>query len=290
MKRLIQILLFLPFVFTYAQVELPKYQPDEQIIHHIGYSLSYNENHEQANWVAYELTENEVKGSVKRNDAFRSDPMISTGSAELSDYKGSGYDRGHLAPAADMKWSALAMSESFYMSNMSPQDPSFNRGIWKRLESQVRQWAMDNGSVYVATGGLLLNGLNTIGSSSVSVPKYYYKVVLDYQDSDYKAIGFLMPNAASKQNLQDFAVTIDNVELITGIDFFHSLPDGIENSVESTISVSKWTFSTSKQYKNTQKSIKSSSSTAAQCLGYTKKGSRCKRKTKDLSGYCYQHK
>ena len=227
-------------------------------------------------------------GSVKRNDSFRSDPMVRSGSAALSDYKGSGFDRGHLAPAADMKWSSTAMSESFFMSNMSPQDPSFNRGIWKKLESRVRDWAMDNGSVYVATGGVLSNGLNTIGSNGVSVPKYYYKVILDYKEPDYKAIGFLMPNSASKQSLQSFAVTVDNVERVTGIDFFHSLPDGIENSVEGNLDVSKWSFSKSKKYKNTKNSIKSSSS-ASQCLGFTKKGNRCKRKTKDLSGYCYQH-
>jgi len=228
-------ILFLTFVFSYAQVELPKLQPGERIIHHVGYSLSYNEIHEQANWVAYELTAAEVRGSIKRKDAFRSDPMISSGSSSISDYKGSGYDRGHLAPAGDMKWSSTAMSESFFMSNISPQDPSFNRGIWKRLESQVRQWAIDNGSVYIATGGVLSYGLNTIGSNGVSVPQYYYKVILDYQEPDIKGIGFIMPNTAGNQSLQGLAVTIDNVESVTGIDFFHSLPDDIENSVESTV-------------------------------------------------------
>lgn len=281
MKRLIRTLLFLPFVFTYAQVELPKYQPDEQIIHHMGYSLSYNENHEQANWVAYELTAGEVRGSVKRKDAFRSDPMISTGSASLPDYKGSGYDRGHLAPAGDMKWSTTAMSESFYMSNMSPQEPSFNRGIWKRLESQVRRWAIDNGSVYIATGGVLTDGLKTLGSNSVSVPQYYFKVILDYQEPDIKGIGFIIPNIAVKQSLQEFAVTIDNIEVSTGIDFFYSLPDNIENSVENTVDVSKWSF---KPYIGS-----SSGGTATQCLGNTKSGRRCRNKTNNELGYCFQH-
>ena len=123
--------------------------------------------------------------------------MISTGSASLPDYKGSGYDRGHLAPAGDMKWSTTAMSESFYMSNMSPQEPSFNRGIWNRLESQVRRWAIDNGSVYIATGGVLTDGLKTLGSNSVSVPQYYFKVILDYQEPDIKGIGFIIPNIAN---------------------------------------------------------------------------------------------
>ena len=116
-----------------AQIANPKPIIGEQIVNHLGYSLSYNEKNEQASWVAYELTADQVRGTVKRKDSFRSDPLIKTGSASLSDYKGSGYDRGHLAPAADMKWSTTAMSESFFMSNMSPQLPGFNRGIWKKL-------------------------------------------------------------------------------------------------------------------------------------------------------------
>ena len=125
------------FIYPQSQkFELPKTLSGEQIIYHTGYTLSYNEKHEQANWVAYELTAQELAGTVKRKDSFKSDPMVKSESASLADYRKSGYDRGHLIPAADMKWSTTAMSESFYMSNMSPQSPSFNRGIWKKLESQ----------------------------------------------------------------------------------------------------------------------------------------------------------
>ena len=116
---------------------LPSQQGNGQIVHHTNYTLQYNEEHEQASWVAYRLTGQQIQNpSTKRKDNFRSDPKVKTGSASLSDYKGSGYDRGHLAPAADFKWSATAMSESFYMSNMSPQVPSFNRGIWKNMKSR----------------------------------------------------------------------------------------------------------------------------------------------------------
>ena len=231
------------FVFTsliWGQIELPKQNNKDQVIHHLGYSISYNEIHEQPNWVAYELTSKEVAGPFKRKDRFRSDPNVKTESASLADYKGSGYDRGHLAPAADMKWSKEAMSESFFMSNMSPQKPGFNRGIWKKLESKVRKWAVDNDSIYIATGGVLNGKLQTIGPNQVSIPDYYYKVILDYSEPELKGIGFIIKNEKSSDPLSKFAVPIDEVEEMTGIDFFHSLPDAIENEIELKYDMKKW--------------------------------------------------
>ncbi len=249
-KRIIRILIIFSLTnLAFAQIELPKAKPGDMIIHHIGYFLSYNETHEQANWVAYELTLKEVNGTFKRTNDFRPDPMVKTGSASLADYKGSGYDRGHLAPAADMKWSLKAMSESFYTSNMSPQRPSFNRGIWKRLEEQVRKWAVNNKSVYIATGGVLTSGLIKIGPNQVSVPEKFYKVILDYQEPELKGIGFILPNKGSKEPLENYAITIDKVESMTGIDFFHKLPDEIEEEIESKVDLSRWDFSrTSTRY------------------------------------------
>ena len=127
--------------FLEGQIELPAPVAGEQQISHLGYTLSYNEKHEQASWVAYELTAGELRGTIARTDNFKADASVTTGSASLADYRGSGFDRGHLAPAADMKWSREVMSESFFMSNMSPQEPGFNRGIWKKLEGKVRDWA-----------------------------------------------------------------------------------------------------------------------------------------------------
>ena len=125
--------------------------------------------------MANQLTAKEVNGKYERSDNFRKDPHVSTESATLSDYKGSGYDRGHIIPAADMKWSPDAMSASFFMSNMSPQDPSFNRGIWKKLEEQVGKWALENSEIYIVTGPVLTDGpYQTIGVNKVAVPKYYY--------------------------------------------------------------------------------------------------------------------
>ncbi len=130
---------------------LPSHTSNHQIIEHSTYILEYNEKYEHAEWVIHLLTQDRVAGSFERTDNFRPDPKVITGSASLADYKGSGYDRGHLAPAADMKWSENVMSESFFMSNMSPQKPGFNRGIWKSLESIVRTWAIENDEIYIVT-------------------------------------------------------------------------------------------------------------------------------------------
>ena len=228
--------------FSYSQDLLPRSSVSSQIVHHNGFSLSYSETHEQPDWVYYVLSSSKVNGNYPRKDNFRVDKSILTGSAELNDYKGSGFDRGHLVPAADMKWSKLAMSESFYMSNISPQKPGFNRGIWKKLESHVRQWAIDNRRIYIVTGGILKGKLNSIGINAVSIPQYYYKVILDYSEPEIKGIGFILPNKKSNQNLQAYAVTIDQVEEVTGINFFYELPSKIEEEIESNFNLSKWNF------------------------------------------------
>ena len=224
-------------------LEIPADSFDGEIIRHIGYTLSYNEEYELANWVAYELTKEEVLGTEERGDDFREDKAVSTGSAKLKDYKSSGYDRGHLAPAADFKWSAEAMSDTFFLSNMAPQDPSFNRGVWGDLEAAVRTMAYDNGSIYVVTGPVLTDGpYKTIGDSKVAVPNYFYKVILDYTDPELKAIGFILPNEGSSASLSSFAVSVDEVEEMTGIDFFPALPDDQESELEKNFSTSKWSF------------------------------------------------
>ena len=225
------------------QLELPKSAPSDQIIHHSNYTLNYSEQHEQAKWVAYSLTSSQVYGSVGRTNDFRIDPKVKTGSASLSDYKGSGYDRGHLAPAGDMKSTYTAMSESFYMSNMSPQVPGFNREIWKKLEGTVRNWAVVNEKVYITTGAVLTASYPTIGINKVSIPEFYYKVVLDYEQPEIKGIGFILPNQKSNKSLQSWAVSIDEVERFTGIDFFHTLPDDIEEQIASDAAINKWSFS-----------------------------------------------
>ena len=228
---------------TIEGLELPSPVPGEQIITHTGYTLSYNEEYELPSYVAYELTKAEVLGGGDREDAFREDPDVRTGSAELSDYRGSGFDRGHMAPAADFKWSAEAMSDTFFLSNMAPQDPSFNRGIWADLEAVVRTMAYENESIYIVTGPVLTDGpYETIGDNEVAVPKRFYKVVLDYTDPDIKAIGFVLPNEGSDKALQSFAMSVDDVEEITGLDFYPRLPDDAEAMIESSFDTSDWSF------------------------------------------------
>ena len=176
--------------------------------------------------MAYVITREEIEsGHINRTDNFRSDPSIASGSASLKDYRGSGFDRGHLAPAGDMKWDQEAMSESFLMSNMSPQNPSFNRGIWKRLEEQVRSWAQEKDSLYVITGPVLEPIDSFIGENEVGVPGAYFKVLADLSPPDHSFIAFLIPNTGSSEDLDSYAVTVDSLEIITGYDFFASAPN-----------------------------------------------------------------
>ena len=227
-------------VVAIPHLEIPKPRLNELILTHKGYTLSYDKTFKQAVWVAYELTADETNAVVERKDNFVPDPLLKSGSSSNDDYKKSGYDKGHLAAAADMCYSLKTMQESFYLSNMSPQVPGFNRGIWSRLEDQVRQWAIDEKAVYIVTGGILTNGLPSIGENKVAVPQYFYKVILDYTEPDIKAIGFIIPNKSSQEPLQHYAVTIDSVEKVTNIDFFYQLPDDQEKMIESKIDINKW--------------------------------------------------
>jgi len=220
---------------------LPAPGYNDELIKHKAFTLCYSEKYEQAKWVAYCLTAEMVDNKAEeRTNNFRIDKDVTTGSASPEDYKKSGYDRGHLCPAGDMCWSAQAMSESFLMSNMSPQVPAFNRGIWKKLETDVREWAKKDNEIYIIAAGVLEDSLPTIGLDKVTVPRYYYKIILDYTLPEYKAIAFVMPNAGIKQSVFDFAVSIDSVEHLTGIDFFPALPDSLEDYLESHIDIEKW--------------------------------------------------
>lgn len=270
-----------------AHLEYPAVLPNEKIISHTGYSFVYSEEHEQAKWIAYELTKEETNSLYERTDKFLIDPMVSTGTAENSDYANSGYDRGHLAPAADMGWSAESMRESFYFSNMSPQLPGFNRGVWKRLEELMRSWALDNGAIYIVTGPVLVQGLPTIGGNRVSIPNEYYKVILDYTQPEIHAIGFILPNASSSSSLAAFAVSIDEVENKTGIDFFPALPDDQETKLEKEVCNSCWNWTVSKS--NSGSGSTKKQGTSVQCSGITKAGTRCKHMTYSENGRCFQH-
>lgn len=212
-----------------------------QIVDHEFYLLAYQESYEQAAWVAYQLSRDELSGPHRRKDVFREDGFVATGSAHPEDYRLSGFDRGHLAPAADFSFSEQAMEKSFYMSNISPQLPGFNRGIWKKLEEQVRAWAREYEQVIVITGPLFTTEEpKRIGENEVLVPDYFFKVLFEIDPPSYKMLAFLLKNQKSNRPLLDYAISVDSLEQFSGIDFFFHLPDSIENELEKKVSYEDW--------------------------------------------------
>jgi endonuclease G len=214
----------------------------KEVIEHEFYTLSYSEKHEQAEWVAYELKKKQLSHSNLERPYFIDDPEVESGSASWKNYKRSGYDKGHLCPAGDRRFSRKAFDETFYTSNISPQHNDFNAGIWNKLEQKTRYWAAKYDGVYVVTGGVLTNNLETIGNEDVSVPKYFYKILLDNSRGEYKVIAFLLPHEDSEKPLNLFVVPIDKIEKMTGIDFFPNLPDDIENRLEKSADYKGWSF------------------------------------------------
>ena len=212
-----------------------------QIIIHDHYTLSYSEHYEQAEWVAYILKNSTLNNNYKR-PFFIEDPKVKTQSAHWKNYKNSGFDKGHLCPAGDMKFSKEAFEDTFYTSNISPQRREFNNGIWNRLEQKTRYWAGKYGSVYVVTGGILIKKLKTIGTEKVAVPEFFYKVLLTKINGNYKMIAFIIPNQKSDKPLYEFVVATDAVEKQTGIDFFPQLDDKIENELEKSSDYKSWSF------------------------------------------------
>ncbi|GHB75986.1 hypothetical protein GCM10007390_32310 [Persicitalea jodogahamensis] len=220
---------------------LPAIGSNDQLVRRVGYTLKYVEKYELSAWVAYTLQQEQIDGKEERENEFMPDPAVESGTAVSSDYTRSGYDRGHLAPAADFKNSYQVMKETFYMSNICPQQPQFNRGIWLELEKMVRAWAYKYKKVYVVTGPVLQPGLPTIGRlNKVAIPRQFYKVVLYVNPPYVKGIAFLMDNKPSKEPLTKFVVPIDEVERLTGVDFFPKLPDSIEDKVEARSVAGEW--------------------------------------------------
>lgn len=210
------------------------------VVHHRYYSLSYADAFEQAEWVAYELRSEQLSNNDFDRPYFEMDPAVEEVSADWKNYKNSGYDRGHLCPAGDRRFSIEAFEETFLTSNISPQDHNFNSGVWNFLEQRVRQWAKKYDEVYVITGGVLRPGLKTIGYEKVAVPEAFYKIVLDESEGDYRAIAFLIPNKPTTISFYEFVVSIDEIESLTGIDFFAELPNDVEMELEANINDRSW--------------------------------------------------
>ncbi len=213
-----------------------------QVVHHEGYSLSYSEAHEQAEWVAYELKKSHLSNTNFKRPYFEVDKAVKTKAAHWRNYKQSGYDRGHLCPAGDRRYSKAAHDETFLTSNISPQKHDFNAGIWNRLEQKTRYWASKYDSVFVVTGGVLKGNMKTIGEERVAVPNQFYKVLIDTNADETKMLAFLIPHQESNEPLYNFVVSVDTIEALTGIDFFYELDDELENKLEASTDYKQWSF------------------------------------------------
>lgn len=211
----------------------------ETMLNYTGMTISFNPGLHIPNWVSWELTRDEAAGEEPRADKFSRDYDVA-GCADPSDYRNSGYDRGHMAPAADMKWDALAMKESFYMTNVCPQAKSLNTGAWKKLEEKCRQWAVRDSALVIVCGPVPSAPREYIGDNRVAVPERFFKVILAPYANPPRGIGFIMPNSRVEGGMQRAAVSIDEVERLTGHDFFSELPDSIEAAVESDCRFNYW--------------------------------------------------
>lgn len=223
--------------------EFPTSENCGELVKHKSISLMYCEQYEVPVWVSYILTKEEINSSEKleRYNNFKKDPLVKTGSAITSDYSKSGFDRGHLAPNADMNWDQESMEECFYMSNITPQKPEFNQGIWKNLEETVRKWAVKYDSLYIVTGPDL-NGIGEyIGKKNrIGVPKYFYKVILDAKGPQYAGIAFYFPNEKSEKSIYDYALSIRDLEKKLGCNFFSKLNPKLMDDVEEKLEIDEW--------------------------------------------------
>lgn len=227
---------------AHAQVWLPEEDTPSDVIQHSAITIGYSEQHEVPQWVAYVLRKEHLRDCFDRNDNFREDLRVRTGSALPTDYRSSGYDRGHIAPAGDMKWSKQAMEESFYMSNITPQSPGMNRGRWASLELLVRAWAKEGEETIIVSGPVLAENLPQIGSTGVSIPAEHFKVLLRSKGQQLDAIAFIMSQNPQATGLQAYALPVRTVEELTGLNFFPHLSRAQQDRIERSISWENWDF------------------------------------------------
>jgi endonuclease G len=278
---------------------LPSSSSPGKVIRRNAYTLQYNLQHKQADWALYQLTRSRTEGSVAVPENWRPDPETGPSPVQPADLQGSGYDRGLLVPAGDLKWSKTAAAEAHLMSNVSPMKSALRRGLWAELEALTRSWAAQNEEVYVVAGPVLKGTLAKAGKSSISAPEFFFKVILDNREPDLRAIAFILPNGPSKQPLMSYAVSIDKVEALTGLNLFPSLPDAVENALESKIDVAAWSVdkaaaasegsSGSPTAPGQKKLTGKAFIPAVLCKGITAEGKRCGRMTTNANGYCWEH-
>ena len=246
MLKYFKTFLFLLPLSIFSQEDLKyyeKYMPESscgEIIHYSNYSVSFCENIKMSEWTIYYSTKERLLGNLPRQNNYRQDSSLKDRDANLNFYVKSGYDRGHLVPASDMRYDEIAMSESFYMTNVVPQSPAFNRGIFRKLEKRFREWVNEFDSIVIITGFIksdikeYINGQirsDSPDSSLIPVPNLFYKVFFDIEEN--RAISFILPNGKSNSSdLLDYVVPIDSLERITGLDFFYKMPETIELLLE----------------------------------------------------------
>jgi endonuclease G len=228
---------YLPEAYRYYA---PRTENPQYVLDYHGFVLEFDSMSRSAKWVCYALCRNNLGDGVERSGNFRMERRLGALSPKDMDYRNSGYDRGHLAPAADMSYSEEAMYDSFFLTNASPQLPGFNRGIWKRLEEKVREIAMEKDSIWVITGPVLQNTLPKLVGSDLRIPEVYFKVIYKPSSTDPQGIGFLLRNESSSADLTEFIVSIDSVESLTSIDFFPWLAPMMEAKVENKYSLPYW--------------------------------------------------
>lgn len=211
-----------------------------QLLHRKAYFVSYNKDTRCPNWVAWRLILSHIDGNYPRDKKYYEDVDVPAPRATDNDYKGSGWTHGHMCPAADNKWNSIAMMESNYLTNICPQHGNLNSGLWNRIELDCREWTKKYGDIYIVCGPIFLNKEHvTIGDNRVVVPEAFFKVILRLEPAP-KAIGFIIRNNDGKKRRDQFLNTVDEVERITGIDFFPALPDSIENKVEAYSNLEDW--------------------------------------------------
>ncbi len=224
---------------------LPKLEAGDEVVVHAGHMLVYSEKHEQPKWTAHIAAPDLIKGNLARIDSFLPDPLVKTGTAVTADYWNSGYDRGHLVPSADMRWNLEALQGTYLYSNISPQKPELNRETWADLEDWGRRYVnFSKRRVFVITGPVLRDGLPTMQKADrkneVSIPEYFWKVIADLDGDKPQAIAFVMSNGKQDGPPISFAVTVDSVETLTGLDFFPALDDAVESRIEAMRELKDW--------------------------------------------------
>lgn len=229
MMKIMIVLGFLLTSFAFAS----SHTCNDTILSHSYYKTCFSKNKKLARWVSYTLNEEMFRGNANRENEFFIDPLIPKYSLKPEHYYRSGFDRGHLVPAADMKITDISMRESFFMTNVAAQSPSFNRGVWKRAENLIRGLTSPNKNYEVISGLIFDFRKKTPSTSHLNIAKAFYKIIFYHNKDEIKVLAFLIPHKKSQEDLRAFLVPVDTIEALTNIDFFQDLPDSIEDQIES---------------------------------------------------------